>query len=122
MSNIELAQIESGERDGVHTLAVSGELDISNVGQLREAVAEIPNDSLGLVVDLSEATFVDSATVGFLFELKHSLEQRAHALRVVAPAGSPAERVLSMTAFDGAVRGEGSLDEAVQAIRADGIQ
>ncbi len=114
---MELAEIEQAERDGVHTLAVSGELDISNVGLLRDAVAQAPADSLGLVVDLSKATFVDSATVGFLFELKHDLEQRTHALRVVAPKGTPAERVLSMTAFDAGVRGEPTLAAAVAAIR-----
>jgi anti-anti-sigma factor len=113
----QLADIERRERDGVHALTVSGELDISNVGILREAAGQIPNDARGLVVDLTGATFVDSATVGFLFELKRSLERRGQALQVVCPPGSPAERVLTMTAFDARVRGEPTLEAAIETVR-----
>jgi anti-anti-sigma factor len=113
----ELANVQRTEHDGVYALAVAGELDISNVRTLRDAAALVPNDALGLVVDLTETTFVDSATVGLLFELKHNLERRAQVLRVVCEPGSPAERVLSMTSFDESLRGEPTLQDAIEAIR-----
>jgi anti-anti-sigma factor len=114
-----LARIERGETDGVCSITVAGELDISNVDTLRDAAMQVPNQALGLVVDLSETTFIDSATVGLLFELKQSLLRRSQALRVVCPAGTPAERVLEMMSFDKATRSESSAEEAAEAIRRD---
>jgi anti-anti-sigma factor len=115
----QLARIEHAEEDGVCTITAAGEIDISNVGVLRDAALQIPNHALGLVVDLSEATFIDSATVGLLFELQQSLGRRSQALRVVCPAGTPAERVLEMMSFDSETRGEPTVAEAADAIRRD---
>jgi anti-anti-sigma factor len=109
--------VERSVRDGVHVLLVTGEVDFSNVAALRDGAAQIPNDALGLVVDVGGATFIDSATVGFLFELKQSLERRGQVLQVVCPPDSPAERVLTMTAFDADVRGEADVDAAVASVR-----
>ncbi len=113
----ERATVERSVHDGVHVLVVDGELDISNVGQLREGAAEVPPDALGVVVDLSDAAFIDSATVGFLFELRQSLERRAQVLELVSPPGTAAERVLAMTSFDPDIRDEPDLDSAVAAVR-----
>jgi anti-anti-sigma factor len=112
-----LAAIERGESDGVSTVAVDGELDISNVGVLRDAAMQLPNHALGLVVDLSRASFIDSATAGLLFELQASLARRSQELRVVAPPGTPAERVLEMMSFDPGARAEASAEQAAEAIR-----
>jgi anti-anti-sigma factor len=112
-----LARIERGEDSGVYSVTVVGELDISNVAGLRDAALRIPNQALGLVVDLSGASFIDSATVGLLFELQQSLRRRSQALRVVCPAGTPAERVLEMMSFDSEARGEPTVAEAAEAIR-----
>jgi anti-anti-sigma factor len=113
----QIADVQHSEHDGVYALVVSGELDISNVRLLRDAAVLVPNEALGLVVDLTETTFVDSATVGLLFELKHNLERRAQVLRVVCAPGSPAERVLTMTSFDDELTGESTLEDAIEAIR-----
>jgi anti-sigma B factor antagonist len=111
------AELECSEQDEVYSVAVSGEVDISNVGSLREAALQIPNRALGLVVDLSAATFIDSATIGLLFELRQSLGRRSQALRVVCPPGTPAERILTLMSFDGALLSGGPLDDAIAAIR-----
>jgi anti-anti-sigma factor len=112
-----LAKIERREDDDVFTVAVSGELDISNVEALRDAAMTIPNSALGLVVDLSATEFIDSATVGLLFELQQSLPRRGQALRVVCPPGTAAERVLAMMSFDGRVRDRATTADAIAAIR-----
>jgi anti-anti-sigma factor len=112
-----LARIERGEDGGVYTITATGEIDISNVGVLRDAAMQVPNRALGLVVDLSRASFIDSATVGLLFELHQSLARRSQALRVVCPPGTPAERVLQMMSFDSDARGEPTVAQAADAIR-----
>jgi anti-anti-sigma factor len=114
-----LAELECSDRDGVYTVAVRGEIDISNVGALREIAMDIPNQALGLAVDLSAATFIDSATIGLLFELRQSLRRRSQALRVVCPHGTPSERILTLMSFDSRLLSGGSLDEAVAAIRSE---
>jgi anti-sigma B factor antagonist len=112
-----LGEISRAEQDGVYVVAVTGELDISNVAELREAAMQIPNQALGLVVDLSAAGFIDSATVGLLFELRQALERRSQGLRVVCPPGSPAARALELMSFDAPAREAAGAAEAVAAIR-----
>jgi anti-anti-sigma factor len=111
-----LAELECVERDDVYWVAVSGELDISNVGALREVAMQIPNRALGLVVDLNAATFIDSATIGLLFELRQSLARRSQALRVLCLPGTPAERVLTLMSFDSQLLSARTVDEAIAAI------
>jgi anti-anti-sigma factor len=114
-----LAEIERSEHAGVLLVAVAGELDISNVGALEDAAFELPNEALGVVLDLSRATYIDSATLGLLFKLLRSLERRGQSLRVVCTPGSAARRVLELTGFSSELTCVGDRDEAVAAIRRD---
>ena len=114
-----LAEIELAEREGVRVVAVAGELDISNVGALADATFDLPNEALGIVLDLSCATYIDSATLGLMFKLNHSLKRRGQALRVVCTPGSSAQRVLELTAFERELPPEEDRDAAVAAIRRD---
>jgi anti-anti-sigma factor len=113
----QLAEFERRELDGVYSVAITGELDISNVGALRDLAMQIPNRALGLVVDLSGATFIDSATIGLLFELRQGLGRRSQALRVLCPPGTPSERILTLMSFDSQLLSEGSMEDAIAAIR-----
>ena len=56
-----------GDPDGLVLIELSGELDISNAGEVRERLAR-PEvlDAPVVQVDLSEATFIDSAIIGLL--------------------------------------------------------
>ena len=48
----------SGRRVGI-----GGEFDLRNLGDLREALRDVPRSEEPLVVDLSEVTFLDSQCV-----------------------------------------------------------
>jgi anti-anti-sigma factor len=111
-----LAKVERCERDGVRLVEVVGELDISNVCTLEDATLDLPNEGLGVVVDLSGATYIDSATLGLLFKLQHSLQRRGQALRVVCQPDSNAHRVLELTGFSPAVTCETDREAAIAAI------
>jgi anti-anti-sigma factor len=111
-----LARIERCERESVRLVSVSGELDISNIGTLEGATFDLANDGLGIVLDLREANYIDSATVGMLFRLRHSLQRRGQALRVVCRPGSTARRVLELTGFDGETVCESDPQRAIGAI------
>lgn len=111
------AEIEHCDRDGVRVIAVAGELDVSNVEALRRAVGELSNDALGVAIDLSAATFIDSATVGLLFKLRSSLSRRGQVLCVVCPPDSGPRRVLELTGFDRQAPPLPDRDAAIDAIR-----
>ena len=73
---------------------LSGELDLAQAHALRDRLlAAVENQDLGLVIDLSDATYVDSAGVNLLFELAERLAPPA-AFAVVIPEGGIVERVL----------------------------
>ncbi len=87
------------ERLGEWTVArIGGELDMSNCSYVRdELTRSIPADSEGMVVDLSEAVYLDSAAIELLFELARRLGRRRQDLRIVMPGDSPLRRVLELT-------------------------
>lgn len=93
-----LAEIEFEQHSEDTTLAqVTGEIDGSNAGELRRAVAErVPAASRLLVLDLTGTSYVDSAGVELLFELARRLSARRQALSVVVPVGSGVRRVLEL--------------------------
>ena len=52
-----------------------------------------------VVVDLTRTRFIDSTTIGLLFDLHASLARRRQVLRVVCAEGSTPRRLLEVTAF-----------------------
>jgi anti-anti-sigma factor len=110
-------RLEQSDAHGVRVVAVAGELDMSNVAALRDATSALPNDALGIVVDLRAASFIDSATIGLLYELHSALARRRQALRVLCGVGSTPRRVLEMMSFDRDALSEEDADAAIAAIR-----
>ena len=100
--------------DGVVVASLSGEIDLSNAAEITDALlVGVPNEALGLVIDLSEVSYIDSAGVRMLAELDHRLGWRAQALRVVAPEESRSRRVLEIAGLERVL----SLDTTVEAAR-----
>jgi anti-sigma B factor antagonist len=63
--DIRLATSDLG--DGVYVVAAAGELDLATAPELKQALAEaIATGPRGVLVDLSDATFIDSTTLGVL--------------------------------------------------------
>lgn len=87
------------ERRGEWIVArVAGELDMSNCSYVRdELMRSIPGDADGLVVDLSETIYLDSAGIELLFELARRLGRHRQDLRIAMPDASPLRRVLELT-------------------------
>jgi anti-anti-sigma factor len=91
---------------------LTGEIDISNVGDLGDRLLALPNTLYGLIVDLSEVTYFDSSGIRLLHELHDRLRVRSQRLVVVSPPGTPPRHVLDITAFGERVALEDSLDAA----------
>ncbi len=103
----ELGRLTLTEREGVVRAAVDGELDVSNVGEFETRLHALPNAALGLILDLSTTTFMDSSAVSLIHGLRERLRRRGQLLRVVAAAGSAPRRVLELTGYEHA----GPLDD-----------
>jgi anti-anti-sigma factor len=115
----ELARLEFSERDEVVVARLSGEVDLSNATDVGDQMtASVPNSALGLVLDLTATEYLDSSGVHLVFELAERLRRRQQQLRVVVPAGAPIRRVLRIVELDDSVPVLGTVDEAVEQIRA----
>jgi anti-anti-sigma factor len=86
--------------DGTIVVAVGGELDSANVGQLRELVAPVIDDPPScLVFDLAELRFMDSAGIAVLVQVAAEVDE----VRVRDP--SPIiTRLIAVTGLSGVLR------------------
>jgi anti-sigma B factor antagonist len=85
--------IEDGEDLVVATLA--GELDISNVPAVRDAIVESMRDGARLLVlDFTDVRYIDSSSVAMVLGFASELTVKRGRLALVAPDGGQVRRVL----------------------------
>jgi anti-anti-sigma factor len=93
---------------------VSGEIDMANAAYvLDELVRAVPNGASGLVVDLGETRYLDSAGIELLFGLARRLARRRQSLRLVLPPSSPLRRLLALTNVESAAPLHDTLESAL---------
>jgi anti-anti-sigma factor len=110
----ELATVGAERQDDLVIATIEGEVDPSNARELgRELTARVPNDAMGVVLDLTAVAYLDSSGVQMVFELAERLEARQQRLAVVVPAGAPAWRVLDIVSLDATAPLTATRDEAV---------
>jgi anti-sigma B factor antagonist len=108
----------TGEVEGIRVMSLSGELDITRAPALRRELMEaVDNQDTGLVLDLKDATYMDSAAVNVLFEVAEGLTLRQVQLALVVPEGSLVERVVSLVDLGSVARLHPTLDAAVADVR-----
>ena len=84
-------------RDGAAaTVIAEGELDMASLGELRDAAKEAQEGVDRLVLDLRRLTFIDSAGLGVLFELRGDAERAGVGFVVEATEG-PVRSALETT-------------------------
>jgi anti-sigma B factor antagonist len=84
---------------GVVIAAVTGEIDISTVAQLRERLYELADHGGTLIVDLNRVTFIDSAGLGALVGMAQRAAEHGGSLHAVCAQPQP-RRLLWMTGVD----------------------
>ena len=113
-----LAELSFSPDGDVMVASVQGEIDGSNSAALRSSLAEeVPNTALGLVLDLSSTTYIDSSGVQLLFELATMLRTRRQLLRLVVPDDAPMLRVLELCDVGSVAPIDPLLDGAVERLR-----
>jgi anti-anti-sigma factor len=108
------AEIAVERRGGTLVAHIGGEIDMTNAGSVRDQLLDsVPNDALGLVIDLRECRYLDSAGIEILFDLSRRLRMRRQELRLVVPPDSPLIRVLELTEVRTAAPVHETIDSAV---------
>jgi anti-sigma B factor antagonist len=104
-------------RDAVGVVSLTGELDMLQANALRNRLlGAVRNEDLGLVVDLSETTYIDSVGVSLLFELAERLAERQLRLALVLPEDGLVDRVVAIVSLDSVAAVARTVDDALAAI------
>ena len=116
----DLADLDATDAgDGLVVARIRGDLDLSNLYSVHTALLEVlPNEAIGLVVDLAGVTFLDSSGVEALFRLQTSLAVRQQRFAVAIPPGATIRRALELSGVQGEMTLCGSVDEALDVLRA----
>ncbi len=104
------------EGDPVVVIAVHGQADLHTAPELRNAItAALDGGATGLVVDLSEATFIDSMTLGVLLGAVKRLRPSGGKVSIVC-VDPHIRRIFEITLLDRVF----SLHTSLEAARAVG--
>jgi anti-anti-sigma factor len=104
--------------DSVGVVSLAGDVDIVQAHDLRKRlVGAIRNEDLGLVVDLTGATYLDSVGVSLLFELAERLAERQLRLAVVVPETGLVRRVIRIVNLESVAELHPSVRDALAAIQ-----
>ena len=113
-----IAKITVEGHDEGPVVRVAGEIDLSNSDDLRnDIVHAVPHDAHGVVLDLTETTYLDSSGIRLLFELAERLQARRQRLVLVVAEEALVRRVVVLTKLDDAVPLLQGIDEALLALR-----
>ena len=100
---IDLGQLTvRSEREGdVHTIALSGEMDLSNAGEVERELLQVEaTDAQTIVIDLSRLQFMDSTGIRLLIAADARSRADSCRLRLTRPPTAVA-RVLCIAGIDG---------------------
>ena len=113
-----LDPVDSGI-EGVRLLHPTGDLDVTRAPALLEDVQALVRGATGLVVDLSDVTFFDSAGVRLVDRLARECDRAGAAFRIVAPPGSRCRRLLELVGMAGPMTSD-DRTAAIDAVRPSG--
>ena len=106
--------------DGVVIVSMPEEIDLANAKQLGASVrGAVPNEAVGVVLDLSSTTYLDSSGVHLVFDLAERLRARQQRLALAVPEASHIRRVLDLVDVTVAAGLAPDVEDAAAAVRAE---
>jgi len=114
---MKLADVTVEQHEPGPVVRVRGEVDLSNADVVRADILNaLPQAAAGLVLDLTETTYLDSSGVRLLFELAERLQARRQRLALVVTEAALVRRVIVLTKLDDAVPLHSGVDAALEAL------
>jgi anti-sigma B factor antagonist len=110
-----LADLQLSIEDRIVTARVAGEIDISNGPQLAAGILRAtPNEAHGVILELSEVNYLDSAGIHLLYRLRESLRTRGQVLKVVIPPDSVVRSSLRLAGVEGHIDVAAAIEDALR--------
>jgi anti-anti-sigma factor len=92
-----LADVRISLAAGEVVARVTGDVDMSNAQDVGAMILDAtPNEADGVVLDLSEVEFMDSAGIYVVYGIRASLHARGQLLVLVVPPSSPVHDALRL--------------------------
>jgi anti-sigma B factor antagonist len=111
-------ETSSAEVDGVHVIAVRGELDLSTAPDLETPLDAVVNGGNGSVlIDLSACEFIDSTGIALIVRGWQKLEANGNGRLAICCPNDQVRRVLDVSGLDQSIPVHGGRDEGVAALR-----
>ena len=99
--------------DTIVVARLRGEIDLANAKPIGSLVAgAVTNDATGVVLDLTDTTYLDSSGVHLVFDLNERLVARQQRLVLAIPAESRIRRVLELVNVESVVPVVTEVEEA----------
>lgn len=96
---------------------LTGEIDMSNAEDLGVTViGATPTEASGVVLDLSDVEYLDSAGIYVVYGMRASLQARGQSLILVIPSDSPVHDALRLSGVDRPGEIAETVDEALKTI------
>ncbi len=118
MADPEAVSVEQVEDASV--IALRGEHDLSTGPAIEAACDDAWAHSSSIVFDLTGATFIDSTVVGVMVSARRRAADSGGSVAVVAPAGGPPARVLTLVGINDVLPLHETRDDALRTISAPG--
>jgi anti-anti-sigma factor len=111
-----LAQLSFEDHDGIPAVRVHGDVDATNARSVAaELEASLSNRAPGLILDLRDAGYLDSAGMTALFGLRKRLRDRRQTLTLVVDPASGLARALTIGGVLEAIPHHATIEEALAA-------
>jgi anti-anti-sigma factor len=115
---VKSAIVSVERRDAGAVVHVRGEIEFVNSDEVRaDLLATIPDDGPGLILDLTETTYLSSSGVRLLYDVAERLDVRDQSLVLVATDDGMIRRVVVLTQLENLVSLVATVDEALTALR-----
>lgn len=100
-------------------MVVRGEHDLSTAETLRSQLEAVREQRRPFVVDLSEATFIDSAVLGVLIAAHGQASSDGTAMAFAIGSAPTVRKIIDLTGLEAVLPISGSRAEAIRAIGVD---
>ena len=110
----DLATFDIRTFDGYRVIVATGEIDVSNAGQLRTALqSAAPVGSEALIVSLGDINYLDSNALAVLIEVSRRFDVSRRQFHVVCPPESACGKLLKIAGLHHALTIHDSTEEAI---------
>jgi anti-sigma B factor antagonist/stage II sporulation protein AA (anti-sigma F factor antagonist) len=116
---VSVAKVVVEHHNSGPVVCVRGEVDLANSEDLRAAIMpEVPTGGPGMVLDLTEATYLDSSGIRLIFDLAERLQSQGQRLVLVVSEAALVRRVVVLTKLEQAVPLADSVRDALELLDA----